>query len=138
LLVHTRPYDGIVNVLETLGRGASLAVLTNKPLQSTRQILEGLDLARHFPADSVIAGDGFFPRKPDSSGLRHLMARAGADAAASMLVGDSVIDWRTAREASARVCLARYGFGFLGFPVEELTADEFLIDAPADLLALGT
>ena len=103
---------------------------------------KGVDLAieacRIAGLELVVAGDGPFPRKPDSGGLRHLMARAGADAAASMLVGDSVIDWRTARDASARVCLARYGFGFVGFPVEELTSDDLLIDAPADLLALGT
>src|SRR5438046_1412702 len=74
LLIHTRPYDGIVDVLEALGRRASLAVLTNKPLQATRQILDGLDLARHFPHHAVVGGDGPFPRKPDSGGFRHLLA----------------------------------------------------------------
>ena len=49
LLNHTRPYDGIPEVLEALGRRAALAVLTNKPIASTRRILDGLDLARHFP-----------------------------------------------------------------------------------------
>jgi phosphoglycolate phosphatase len=135
LLIHTRPYAGIVDVLETLQQHAALAVLTNKPLESTRKILDGLDLARHFTTASVVAGDGPFPRKPDASGLRHLMAQVGADQTSSMLVGDSVIDWHTARAASTRVCLARYGFGFQNFPVHELTDDELIIDRPADLLS---
>src|SRR5262249_14856378 len=107
----------------------------NKPLESTRKILDGLDLTRHFTTDSIVAGDGPFPRKPDAAGLRHLMAQAGADQSSSLLVGDSVIDWHTARAASTRVCLARYGFGFQSFPVHELTADELVIDTPADLLS---
>ena len=48
LLNHTRPYPGMADVLDVLGMRATLAVLTNKPLASTRRILEGLDLARHF------------------------------------------------------------------------------------------
>ena len=46
LLNHTRPYQGIPRLLETLASRAALAVLTNKPIASTRRILDGLDLAR--------------------------------------------------------------------------------------------
>ena len=137
LLIHTRPYAGVVDVLETLGRETSVAVLTNKPFESTRKILDGLDLARHFTDAAIVAGDGAFPRKPDTSGLLHLIAAAGADVGSSLLVGDSVIDWRTARAASTRVCLARYGFGFRDFPLDELSPGDLLIDSPADLLSIG-
>lgn len=136
LLNHTRPYDGMPAVLEALGRRAQLAVLTNKPIASTRRILDGLDLARYFPADAVLGGDGPFPRKPDPAGLRHLIARARVDAAATLMVGDSVIDWRTARAAASLVCLARYGFGFGGVPVGELRPEDHVIDTPAGLLCL--
>jgi phosphoglycolate phosphatase len=78
LLSHTRPYDGMPEVLATLGRVASLAVLTNKPLASTRRILDGLDLAKFFDADAVIGGDGPWRRKPDTAGLLHLCAIAAA------------------------------------------------------------
>jgi len=136
LLNHTRAYDGIVEALTALSARASLALLTNKPLAATLRILEGLDLARFFDADAVIGGDGPFPRKPDPAGLRHLAARVGTAHDDTLLVGDSVIDWRTAKAASASICLARYGFGFEGFPVEELRPGDHLIDHPSQLSAL--
>jgi phosphoglycolate phosphatase len=134
LLDYTRPYPGIVAALDTLGARASLAVLTNKPLASTREILAGLDLARYFDADAIIGGDGPFARKPDPAGLRHLMARVGATAASTLLVGDSVIDWKTARDASAHVCLARYGFGFETFPLDDISHGDRIIDSPEALI----
>jgi phosphoglycolate phosphatase len=137
LLNYTRPYDGVVAVLETLARRVALAVLTNKPIASTRFILSGLDLARFFPPDAVIGGDGPFARKPDPAALLHLADRANASADETLMVGDSAIDWQTARAASTRVCLARYGFGFHSVPLHELTPEVLVIDDPAELLALS-
>src|SRR5258707_8498667 len=111
LLEHTRPYPGIPALLDALGARASLAVLTNKPLASTRRILAGLDLARHFADEAVVGGDGPFPRKPDPAGLQHLIAQAKVSVESTLLVGDSNIDWRTGRAALTPVCLARDGFG---------------------------
>jgi phosphoglycolate phosphatase len=137
LLAHTRPYDGMPEVIASLaGRGASLAVLTNKPLDATRRILAGLDLAKFFDEDAVIGGDGPWPRKPDPAGLLHLCARAGVAPVDAMLVGDSPVDWQTARDAGTAICLARYGFGFLAFPSGTFNGHERYIDAPVDLLRL--
>ena len=137
LLTYTRPYAGIPDVLGQLGTRASLAVLTNKPLGATRRILGGLDLARHFPADAVVGGDGPFPRKPNPAGLQHLAARVGAAPADTVLVGDSAIDWRTAKNAATNICLARYGFGFDGVPAGELGPETLIVDEPADLVRLN-
>ena len=136
LLNHTRAYEGIPEVLEALAPRAALAVLTNKPIAPTRRVLEGLGLARFFHADAVVAGDGPFPRKPDPAGLRHLIARAGISHDDTLLVGDSIIDWRTARNASSAVCIARYGFGFTGFPVGELRSGDLIVDTPRELIGL--
>jgi phosphoglycolate phosphatase len=136
LLNHTRPYNGVEEMLEALGRRAALAVLTNKPIASTRRLLDGLDLARHFSTDAVLGGDGPFPRKPDPAALLHFAARANTEPAFTLMVGDSAIDWRTARAARARVCLARYGFGFGSVPVDQLTPEDHVIAAPLELLAL--
>ena len=136
LLVHTRPYPGTIETLEALHTRARLAILTNKPRGSTLAILDGLELSRFFPAPAVVGGDGPFPRKPDPAGLQHIQTLLAADSRSTLLVGDSIIDCRTARAAATPLCVARYGFGFEGFPVESLHADDRIIDSPRELLNL--
>lgn len=130
LLVHTRPYTGMVETLEHLASVARLAVLTNKPARATHEVLAGLDLLRYF-AD-VIGGDTPFGRKPDPAGLRELIARAAVDPSATMLIGDSPIDLATARHAGTAICLARYGFGYR-FGDGDFSGDEMFIESPAQL-----
>jgi len=134
LLRFTKPYPGIPEVLAALAGRVQLAVLTNKPLASTRTILNGLGLSRFFETGCVIGGDGPFPRKPEPAGLRHLMTQANVHGEQTLLVGDSIFDWRTAVAARARAALARYGFGFRSVPLEELDASVLLLDQPSDLL----
>lgn len=134
LVAHTRPYPGMVDVLATLSAGCRLAVLTNKPITPTRHILQQLGLASYFPPELVLGGDGPLPRKPDPGGLRALMAQTLTDARSTCLVGDSVVDWKTARAAGAASCLCRYGFGFEGVPAAVLTGDQPVADTPVELL----
>jgi len=135
LLQSTRPYPGMTDLLDTLQARVLLGVLTNKPLHATRVILDGLGLARYFPSAWVLGGDGPHPRKPDPAGLRQLVGDAQVDADQTLLVGDSIIDWETANRAGTRICLARYGFGFEGFPVGRLRASDLVVDAPEQLAA---
>ena len=134
LVRFTRPYDGIPELLDALVGRSTLAVLTNKPLAATLTILEELKLSSYF-GSRVLGGDGPLPRKPDAGGLVQLMARAGVAPLQSTMVGDSVIDFQTARGAGVPACLARYGFGFHNFPLEQLTPLDRVIDHPLDLLA---
>lgn len=132
LLQHTRPYDGIPDALEWLSRRAPLAVLTNKPTAATRQILDGLGLARYFR--EAIGGDSPFGRKPDPAGLLHLARANSAEPDETLMVGDSTVDRDTARSAGTRICLARYGFGYR-VPAEEPATTDLRIDSPAELIA---
>ena len=136
LLAHTRPYAGMVDALEVLSGRARLAVLTNKPLPATLEILDGLELARFFDRRAVIGGDGPFARKPDPTALQHLQTQAGVEPGASVLVGDSAIDCRTARAADTPLCIARYGFGFATLAPDMLSARDRIIDSPRELLDL--
>lgn len=131
LLATTRPYAGMLDALASLGSVAPLAVLTNKPLAPTRRLLDALGLAPFFAA--AIGGDGEFPRKPDPASLIHLIERFGADRRRTVMVGDSWIDYSTARAAGTVICLARYGFGFTTFPLAELRGDEGVVDAPEQI-----
>jgi phosphoglycolate phosphatase len=131
LLKTTVAYDGIPEALERLAREATLAVLTNKPLGPSRRILEALQLAPHLA--ETIGGDSAFPRKPDPTSLRHLMTACDAPSSATVLVGDSWVDYETARAAGVGICLVRYGFGFQSVDPSRLGGDEALVDRAADI-----
>lgn len=134
LINHTRPYDGMAATLESLAaRGIRRAVFTNKPQAAAERVLAGLGLARWFDS-GVLGAEGAHPRKPDPAGLVWLAREAGVDIARTLLVGDASQDVETARRAGARICVARYGFGFTtAEPL--LDGTEILIDAPAQLLS---
>jgi phosphoglycolate phosphatase len=134
LLRTTKPYAGVVDALAALADWAVIAVLTNKPIAPATRLIESLGLARF--TRTVVGGDGPFPRKPDPSSLRHLMTAHHAAPAQTVLVGDSRVDFDTARAAGAHVCLARYGFGYEQFPLSQLTGDEGLVDEPAQIPAV--
>jgi phosphoglycolate phosphatase len=121
LLNHTRLYDGIADVLHDAQRRARLAVLTNKPRAPSERILEALGIRVLF--SDVVGGDGPYGRKPDPAGLTALMAAAGAPPERTLLVGDSFVDFETARQASVRCCLVSYGFGYRRFPRDTVQAD---------------
>ena len=52
------------------------------------------------------------------------------------MVGDSVIDLRTARAAGTHAAVATYGFGFAQLPPDELRPTDRLLSTPLDLLRL--
>ncbi len=108
LLDHTVPYEGITDVVRAARQHARVAVLTNKPLAPSEKVLAGLGMRELF--DDVIGSDGAFPRKPDPTALLALMERASATPERTLMVGDSRIDYETAKGAAARCCLVAYGF----------------------------
>jgi phosphoglycolate phosphatase len=109
LLDHTKAYPGVRETLSALEGKSALAVLTNKPVRESRLILEGLGLERFFHV--VYGGDSFPARKPDPVGAIELMRGAGAEPGETLFVGDSAVDFETARRASVRFCLVTYGIG---------------------------
>jgi phosphoglycolate phosphatase len=132
---YTRPYNGIARMLEELrGRHTSLALLTNKPLRQSLRILETFGLSRYF--QWIVGGDGPWPRKPFPDGIRFLMRQASAGPSETILIGDSAVDLQTSRNAGVRICLARYGFGYVDLSVGDLSGEEVLVDAPAEIAQL--
>jgi phosphoglycolate phosphatase len=130
LLATTAPYPGMIETLRSLGQGRTLAVLTNKPQQPSLRLLDGLGLREYF--GEVIGGDTPYGRKPDPAGLRAIMANAGVASSETILVGDSPVDLKTARQAGTGICLARYGFGYR-FDGSEFDGTELFVDEPAAL-----
>lgn len=64
------------------------AVVTNKPEDVTRALLDALDLTAHFGA--IVGGDTLPQRKPSPEPLRHAMRQLGAQRA--VMVGDGPQD----------------------------------------------
>jgi phosphoglycolate phosphatase len=131
-LEHTRLYPGIrESVLDLYRAGHQLAVLTNKPVRISTDIIGALGLAPLFLR--IYGGDSFPAKKPDPAGVLALMAEAGVSAAATLLVGDSGVDVRTARNAGVRCCGVAWGFQPEGFEVDP---PDTLIHSPGELLKL--
>jgi phosphoglycolate phosphatase len=130
LLDRTLPYPGTEDTLARLKPQHHLAVLTNKPGGATQRILDGLGLTHYF--EIIVGGDTPFGRKPEPAGLQHIIATCGTSAGKTILVGDSPVDRETARRAGAKICLARFGFGFT-FRDGDLDGTEMVVDSASEV-----
>jgi phosphoglycolate phosphatase len=132
LLATTRLYPGIEDALSGLAaKGATLAVLTNKPGDMSRALLEGLGAGLRF---ARVWGGGDTPaRKPDPAGLVALAAELDAPLASTWMVGDSAIDVQTARAAGAMA--AGVGWGFDLNALRSAAPDKF-VENPQELVRL--
>ncbi len=108
MLDHTTLYPGVRGALEQLG-DRTLAVLTNKPVRFSREMLERLGLAPLFTA--IYGGNSFPQKKPDPVGVEKLMTDTGARERQTLMVGDSDTDVLTGRNAGVWTCGVTYGFG---------------------------
>jgi phosphoglycolate phosphatase len=133
LLDTTRLYPGMAEALAALGpAGLTLAVLTNKPGDMSRTILEGLGVAFRF---ARILGAGDVPaRKPDPGGLVALLAGLEIATKDVWMVGDSATDVETGRAASVRVAGVTWGFHPAAL---RAAGPDRVLDRPAELVGLA-
>jgi phosphoglycolate phosphatase len=131
LLETTDVYPGVREALDAL-EGTTLAVLTNKPGDFSRSILEGLGIAGQF-ARIWGAGD-LASRKPDPEGLRRLMAELCFVPERTWMVGDSAADVNAARAAGVRSAGVTWGFHPDGV---RAAGPDLLIGNPRDLPSLA-
>ncbi|MCS0501310.1 HAD-IA family hydrolase [Ancylobacter mangrovi] len=119
----SRPFPGLIAALDELeARGHVLAVCTNKLEHLSRLLLDRLDLSSRF---KVIAGADTFPvYKPDAGHLIGTVERAGGDVRRAVMVGDSMTDVLTAK--NARVPVIVVPFGYTETPAEELGGDALI------------
>jgi phosphoglycolate phosphatase len=120
IAIRSRPFPGALEAMDHLeGRGWQFAICTNKLEGLARQLLGALGIADRF---SVICGqDTFGVPKPDPTPLLRTISAAGADRQATVMVGDTTTDIRTAR--AAKVPVIAVDFGYSDVPPAELAAD---------------
>ena len=114
MLDNTRLYPGVKDALDRLHRaGSNMAVLTNKPVRISRELINRIGLGDHF--FRVYGGNSFEQKKPDPIGVEALLRESGIARERAVMVGDSGVDIRTARNANIRACGVTYGFQPEGF-----------------------
>ena len=106
---HTVLYPGVLPTLDRLRAAeVKMAVLTNKPVRMSRAIVEALGMGAHFAR--VYGGNSFEQKKPHPAGIETLLLECEAARERTMMVGDSAVDIRTARNAQVKACGVTYGF----------------------------
>jgi phosphoglycolate phosphatase len=129
MLDNTVAYPGVHEGLDRLA-GREMAVLTNKPLKFSRGILDGLGLSRHFRY--IYGGNSFEKKKPDPIGVETLLRDLDSLPHEAMMVGDSDVDVRTARNAGIWACGVTYGLDLAGL---RTNPPDLLVDSLAELPA---
>lgn len=126
----TRPYPGVPELVRTLGeRGIRVAVVSNKPDESVRQ-LAGRFFPGLFPV--AIGNRAEFQTKPAPDSTFAALKALGADPAAAVYVGDSDVDIATARNAGLPCISVTWGFRDREFLLAHGAAT--LADTPEELL----
>lgn len=109
MLDATTLYPGVREALDRFhDAGVPLAVLTNKPVRFSVQLVEGLGLELHF--FRIYGGNSFEEKKPHPRGIEALVSEISAARDRTVMVGDSAVDIRTARNASVQACGVTWGF----------------------------
>jgi phosphoglycolate phosphatase len=131
-LDQTYVYPGVFASLDSLrfepgGAARSMAVLTNKPIGPSQAICDALGLSPYF--FRIYGGNSFATKKPDPEGLLALLKEVGVSAQETLMIGDSSVDIRTARNAGVWSMGCTYGLA----PQTLLTEPpDCVVDSPAD------
>ena len=140
-LDHTTVYEGIPEVLAALANGSAhaladkkggptrqMAVLSNKPVRPSRDIVEALGLGDYFVR--IYGGNSFVTKKPDPLGAETILHEMGVGANEALMIGDSSVDVLTGRNAGLWTCGVTYGFA--PHTLEE-NAPDVVVETPPEL-----
>ncbi len=108
--VETRLYPGIHASLKAMKEFGPIIVVTNKPEQISRRLLEVLGVDQTI--QDVIGGDTCSKTKPDPSVLEEAAKRCGLNGlqAASFMIGDTAADIKMGKAFGAKTIWCRWGY----------------------------
>ncbi len=132
--IKTKPYDGIIELLENLQReNFKLAVASNKYQEATEKIVK--DYFGDFDFIKVLGQRDGIPIKPNPHIINEILATAQVDANETIYVGDSGVDASTASNVKGITFIgATWGFR----PKKELEENgaEIFANSPKDILEI--
>jgi phosphoglycolate phosphatase len=129
----TYVYEGVLDSLNQLriARPESImAVLSNKPVNPSRAIVNALGLGDFF--QWVYGGNSFPTKKPDPAGVSKLLADVGLEAREAVIIGDSDVDVQTAKNAGIWSVGVKYG---LSPATLQTSPADLHVDHPSELAA---
>ena len=144
-LDNTRCYDGVLDALgqiRSMHPDLPMAVLTNKPVNPSREICSALELAPFFFQN--YGGNSFENKKPDPTGLLKLIEEASSLLVGRLsnvppltprevvMIGDSDVDVLTARRCGVRSIGCTFGLAPVALAASKPDAT---VDHPLEWLA---
>ena len=131
-LDNTHLYAGVLEALTALGTVSNgnqraMAILSNKPVNPTRQISQALGLSEFFV--QIYGGNSFPTKKPDPQGVDALLRETNCSSEEAIIIGDSDVDVLTARNAGIWSCGVSYGFAPHTL---ETAPPDVLVDSPRE------
>lgn len=105
---HTYLYDGAMDAVRALkAAGYKVAICTNKPEDLAETLMTSLGVRHEFAA--LLGADTLPVRKPDPEHLFETVRRAGGDIGRCLLVGDTLTDRDTSKNAGVPSILVTFG-----------------------------
>lgn len=128
-LDHTQPYEGIMELIETLyDQGIKLSVVTNKPHDMAIQIVEHLFPNRFV---SILGQQDAYPIKPNPESVHFALMAMKLRRQDCYFIGDSDVDIETGYRADMKTIGVSWGFrGRL--ELEEAGAD-YVVDEAMEI-----
>lgn len=129
---YTKPYDGIVDVINSLRRsGCKVAVVSNKAHFAAQAVVKDFfgDIF-----DTVVGKKDEFPSKPEPDSLLYTIKSLGADKEKCIYIGDSDVDVLTAHNAGLP-CIG-VTWGNRDEDVLVKSGAEYIARTPSDILKI--
>ena len=125
LSVQTSLYPGVRASLKMLKEaGFNLGICTNKPAYLAEKLMSNMNFRAEF--SSLVGSDSIPFKKPHPEHYFESVRRCGGNIEKSLLVGDTITDFDTARAANVPIVLVDFGPGH--HTIEHLNPDAFLSD----------
>ncbi|MEZ7955782.1 MAG: HAD family hydrolase [Rubritalea sp.] len=119
----TEIYSGITDLLDDLSAHHELSILSNKPHAFTTEIIHSLFPS--VPFRTILGQRAGISKKPDPSGIHEIISQASDPNTPSYLIGDSVVDLATAKNAAIKSIAVTWGFEPAS-DLEELSPDHIV------------
>ena len=125
--IKTKPYDGILEALAEISKKHPVAIVSNKPDESTKILAKEL-----FGGMRAWGESADCQRKPAPDMLYKAMQELGADTC--IYVGDSEVDVETARNAGVKCLSVLWGFRDKQVLID--AGAEYFCEDPKDMAAM--